>query len=294
MGWYISSFIGIFFSNATYWYVVNKKLNLQPIYKFKKKTLRKALSISIPTIPHYYTSYLLDGSGRMVLDQSNVAQGEIGRLSISQQLGSLFQTGMRGINNAVSPYLMQALKNRNQKIIKKICLLFVTVVFGLAFILSLWSKEIFNILLSNDSLKSSYPFFIIYIMALCYRPMYLVVSNYYFYFEKTKQLLVITIMSGCIAFITYLLFIPHYGVWAFLIGHYIACLYYGYSGYFYSSYINNTSIRIPVIRIMLIQLVLTVSAFIFVDYLALKTVLTALLSIFILVQIYKNRHVIKK
>ena len=294
MGWYVSSFIGTFFSNTTYWYVVNKKLNLKPIYKFKWKSLKKALSVSMPTIPHYYTSYLLDGSGRMVLDQNNVAQGEIGRLSISQQFGGLFNTGMKGVNDAISPFIMTALKENKQHVIKKAILVFVSLIFGLAFILSLWSKEIFDILLSNNSLKSAYPYFIIYIMAISYRPMYLIVSNYYFYFEKTKQLFLITFMSGCFAFAIYLLFVPQYGIWAFLIGHFIACIYYGYSGYFYSGYTKNSTIKIPVLRIMCLQVILTISAYILVDYLVAKFIVTLLLILYILFFVKKNKYIFKR
>lgn len=294
MGWYISSFIGTFFSNATYWYVLRKKLKIIPIYKFKWKSLKKALSISMPTIPHYYTPYLLDSSGRMVMDQNNLSQSEMGRIGISQQIGGLFQTGMNGISHAISPYILQALKDEKQKIIEKLGLIFVTFIFGLAFILSLWSREIFDILLSNDSLKSAYPYFIVFVMASCYRPMYLMASNYYFYFEKTKQLLFITFFSGCLAFLIYIVFVPLYGVWAFLIGHYIACLYYGYSGYFYSGYTHNSKLNVPVIKIMLFQIILTFSAFFLVEYLIAKTIITLLLVICLVILLYKNKHVFKK
>lgn len=294
LGWYISSFIGTFFSNASYWYVLNLKLELKPIYKFKWKSFKNNLLISIPTIPHYYTSYLLDGSGRLILDQNNISQREMGRLGITQQIGGLFQTGMRGINQAISPYIMQALKDNKPKIIEKFGLIFVVLIFGIAFTLSLWSREIFDILLSNDSLKSAYPFFIVYVMALCYRPMYLIASNYYFYFEKTKQLLLITFLSGCLAFSIYMIFVPLYGVWAFLIGHYTACLYYGYSGYFYSGYTKNSTLKAPVFRIMLLQIFLTFTAFVLVEYLIAKIIITCLLLSYIAIFLYKNKNVFKK
>lgn len=294
MGWYVSSFIGLFFSNTTYWFLINKKLRLKPIYKLKWRSLKKYLSISMPTIPHFYTSYLLDGSGRLILDQNNISQGEIGRLSISQQIGGIFQNGMKGINDAISPYIMQALRDNKQIIIKKFSLIFLSIILGFAFGISLWSKEIFNLLLSNDALKSAYPYFILYIMALCYRPMYLIVSNYYFYFERTKELLLITFMSGCFAFVIYILLAPQYGVWGFLIGHYIACLYYGYSGYFYSGYTKNTTIKIPIMRIMILQLILTLGAFILVNYLIIKIIISTILLISIFILIYKNRHVFKR
>lgn len=294
MGWYVSSFIGVFFSNVTYWNVVNRKLKLRPIYKLKWRFIRQSLALSMPTIPHFYTPYLLDGAGRLALDQSKVPQSEIGRLSLSQQLGAVFETGQKGINDALTPFIMKAIKENNQQLIKKIIPVFVSLIFGLAFILSLWSKEIFKILLSNESLQSAYPYFILYIMSLGYRPMYLIASNYYFYFEKTKQLLLISFTSGIIATVIYFIFVPQFSIWAFLIGHFIACLYYGYSGYFYSGYTKNSTIRVPVFSIMALHLFLTVAAYYLVDYFIAKIVITILLGVIIFIYIKRNRNVFKK
>ena len=294
MGWYVGTFAGTFFSNASYWYVVNKKLDLKPDYHFEWKTIKNALKVGIPTIPHYYTSYLLEGSGRMVLDQYNVPQGEIGRVSISQQIGDMFQQGMTGLNNAVSPFFMQGIKDNDNKKIKTIAYLFVSFIFALAFFLALWSKEIFWILLKNEALRSAYPYFIAYIMALCYRPMYLVVSNYYFYYERTPQLLLITFVSGCIAIVFYIAFTPLMGAWAFLTGHYLSCLYYGYAGYLFSGFRKNTAFRMPCIIILIIQIVLTAAAFLLVDMLWVKIALTAIAAIVAVWAFFKYRYVFIK
>jgi O-antigen/teichoic acid export membrane protein len=294
MGWYVSTFIGMFVSNTTYWHVVNKQLNLKPIYKFRLRTIWKALSISTPTIPHYYSIYLLESSGRMVLDQNSVSQSEIGRLSIVQQLGDMFQIGMTGLNNAISPYIMQSLKDDSQDLIRKFTGIFVTIVFSLAFLLALWSKEIFSLLLSNDSLKSSYPYFIIYIMALCHRPMYLIVSYYYFFYEKTKQILFISFTAGVMAFIFYVGFVPKFGLWAVVIGFYLSNLYFGYSGFFYGPYKTHSFVNIPVIPILFAQLLLTISAFILVNYTLIKFFVTLIFIVLLFVIIYQNRNVFKK
>lgn len=276
MGWYVGTFAGTFFTNASYWYVVNKKLGLQPIYRFDWRIIKNSLKVGLPTIPHYYTSYLLEGSGRMVLDRYNTPQGEIGRVSISQQIGDMFQQGIHGLNNAISPFLMQSIKENNYKKLKTISYLFIGGIFSLAFFLALWSKEIFWILLKNESLRSAYPYFILYVMALCYRPMYLIVSSHYFYYEKTPQLLLITFVSGCIALVSYIVFTPLLGAWAFLGGHYLSCIYYGYSGYFFGGFRKNTTFRLPCGVFFLVQLLLTAAAFLLVDFLLLKLLLTAL------------------
>lgn len=289
MGWYVGGFAGTFFTNASYWYVVNKKLGIKPIYTFKLSTIKHALKVGVPTIPHYYTSYLLEGSGKMVMDQYSVPQSEIGRVSVSQQFGDMFQMAMQGMNNAVSPFVMQSIKSGIETRIKQLSYLFVSIVFSLAFVASLWSKEIFCLLLSNESLASAYHFFILYCMALCYRPMYYVVSYYYFYYEQTKQLLLITFVSGVLAILIYIIFTPVIGVWAFLIGHYVASLYYGYSGYLYSGYKKKAKIKLPFVRIMLLQIGLTAAAYFLVDWLLVKTIVTIILAIIIIFIIFKNK-----
>lgn len=293
MGWYVGTFIGQFFSNATYWYVVSKKLDLKPCYRFDMSVIKHSLAVGMPTIPHLYTGYLLEGSGRMVLDQNHINQGEIGRVSVSQQIGDICSMGIKGLSDAIGPYAMNALKNGNEVLMRRITMFYTVFVFFIVFFISLWSKELFAILLSNEQLSSSYPYFIMYLMAFCYRPLYVMVSFYYFYFERTKQLLLITFMAGIIALLFYIVFTPIYGVWAFLIGHYVACLYFGYSGYLYSGYRSNSKKRIPIGLLLVIQLLLTGAAFILVDMFIVKTIFSIItLSICIMI-IVKLRNVIK-
>lgn len=290
MGWYVGSFAGTFFSNASYWYVVNYTLELRPNYRFRWNEIKHALVVSIPTIPHYYTSYLLDGSGRMVMDQYNVPQGEIGRISMTQQIGGLFGMVMTGMNQAVSPFFMQYIKEDKEDTARKLGLFYVTTCFCAAFMISIWSKEIFDILISNDSLKTAYPFCIAYVMALCYRPMYVIAGRYNFYYEKTKQLLLITFLAGVLAVILYVVLTPLIGVWGFLVGHYVACLYYGYSGYFFSCYREHSKMKFPYMLLLLVQLCLTALAFVLVEVIWTKIAVTLAIAVLMAIVVYKNKH----
>lgn len=292
MGWYVGSFVGTFFTNMSYWFVVNVKLGIKPILRFEKETIKHALKVGIPTIPHYYTNYLLEGSGKMVLDQFGVSKGEIGRLSVGQQFGNMINQGMQGMNQAISPFIMNSIKSGNESVIKKITLAFTTLIFVLIFIVALWSKEIFQLLLSNESLSSAYNYFIVYVMALCYRPMYFACSYYYFYYEHTKQLLLITFLSGCIALVLYIVLTPFMGIWGFLIGHFVACLYYGYSGYFYGGYKNHSTSKIPVILILLVHLMLTLTAYFMVEMLTVKIIVSVILAGIAAIVFFKNKSLI--
>lgn len=293
MGWYVGTFVGAFFTNASYWYVVTKKLDMRPNYHFKWPVIKHALSVSVPTIPHYYTAYLLEGSGRMVMDRYGLPQGHIGQVSICQQMGGIFDAATTGFNSAVSPFQMEAIKAKNSKRINLIATLFISLVFSAAFLLALWSKEIFHILLSNENLQNAYTYFIVYIMAMCYRPLYLNVSYYYFFYERTKQLLLISFLSGCFAFLFYVIFTPKMGVWAFLIGYYISCLYYGYSGYLYKGYRENESKRLHVEWFFIGQLVLTGLAYLMVENLIVKIVVTFLLLVVASFIFVKYRNILK-
>ena len=290
MGWYVGSFAGIFFSNASYWYVVNRKLELKPNYHFSIKEIKQALTVSLPTIPHSYSSYLLDGSGLMILDRYHVSQGEIGRVNMTRQIGGLFSLVMTGMNQAVSPFFMQLIKEDKEKTAKKLGLVYVSVVFLLAFLISIWSKEVFDILISNDSLKSAYPLCIAYVMALCYRPMYVIAARYNFYYEKTKQLLLISFLSGIFAIILYIILTPLLGIWGFLIGHYIACLYYGYSGYLYSCYRTYSKMSFPYFFILIIQLSLTLFAFLLVEIMWIKTIVTFVIIVLMSITVFRNKN----
>ena len=294
MGWYVGTFAGNFFTNASYWYVVRYKINIKPQYKFSWVVIKHALSVSVPTIPHYYTNYLLEGSGRMVMDQYHIPQGTIGQVSISQQIGDVFQAGITGFNNAISPYQMDALRDKNSRRINLLATIFTLSIFAATFMLAIWSKEIFRILLSNESLQSAYPYFILYIMALGYRPLYMNVSNYYFFYERTKQLLLITFLSGCIAILLYIAFMPLLGVWAFLVGHYVSCLYFGYSGYFYKGYRENETNKLPVLWFLVGQLVLTGLSYLVVDYLWVKIAITIILGVVALIVFKKYKYLFIK
>lgn len=294
MGWYVGTFAGQFFTNASYWSVVRYKIDIRPQYRFRWSVIKHALSVGVPTVPHYYTSYLLEGSGRMVMDQYHIPQGTIGQISISQQIGNVFSAGVNGFGHAIGPYQMESLRDKNSKRMNLIATIFTIAVFCAAFLLSMWSKEIFQVLLSNESLQSAYPYFILYMMALCYRPLYVNASYYYFFYERTKQLLLITFLSGCIAILLYIAFMPLLGVWAFLVGHYVSCLYFGYSGYFYSGYRKNETKHLPVIWFLLTQLALTGFAYLVVDYLLIKIVLTVVMLIAGLVLFRKYRYLFIK
>ena len=176
MGWYVGSFVGTFIMNASYWYAVNIKLGLTPILNFKKRTIYKYLKISIPTIPHYYSVFLMNTSSKMVMNWYSVPLTTLGQANIMMQIGGIIENWVNSINQAINPMTMREIRNQNEEKSKRLIFTYLIIVYFCTFLISLWSKEIFRFLLSNPELTITYPYAIVFIMALNYRPMYVAAS----------------------------------------------------------------------------------------------------------------------
>lgn len=265
MGAYIGGFAGGFLANMTYWPVVNRKLGLSPIYNFNWRTIYRLLKVSIPTIPHYYSAYLMNSSNVLAMNTYGKKQSEIGYLTMAQSFSGMFDTVLNSINQVWSPMSYQYIRDNNTSEMKRIIYVYVLMAYTLTFMYSLWSREVYDILISNDEIAATYKYSIILVMALNYRPLYVYCINYFFYHEHTVQMLGITFMAGVVSCVFYFTMIPYIGIYAALIGFYLGCVYLGYSGYFYRFYKEKTVFRIRWYLFLAVQLMMTGLAFSCVD-----------------------------
>lgn len=257
MGWYASSLIASIFINASYWWVVNKKWKMSPIYNFKWRTIKKYLKIAMPTVPHYYSSYLLSTSNRLVMDRVGIPITEIGRFNMAQNFGGYFDLLTYALNTAMNPMAMEQIRNNNEVMAKKIIYLMQLLITSTTFFFCIWSKEAFYLLIKNDALRDSYPIAIILTMSCNYRPMYIASSNMFFYYEKTKDLLKITFAAGITCFLLYFIVIPLWGIVSAAVVNYICLMYMGFSGFFMKVFKNNSKVTYPHVQILLLIIALT-------------------------------------
>lgn len=265
MGWYASSFISGCFINLSYWWVVNKKWRLTPIYKFKWRTIKKYLGISLPTIPHYYSSYLLSSSNRLVMDKLGMPIGAIGNYNLAAQFGGYFEMFVGAVNTAANPMAMEQIRNKDEQTAKKMILFIFGIIVTATFLFSIWSKDVFELLIKNNELKKIYPLAIILVMAYNYRPMYIASSNMFFYHEKTKGLLKISALAGILGFIGYIVIIPIWGIYGAAVVNFVFLQYMGYSGFFMKEYRENTKVSYPYLKILIVTLILTIAALFLVE-----------------------------
>ena len=257
MGAYVGLFSGTFLMNLSYWLVVNRKLKLSPIYNFKWTTMRKLLRVGIPTIPHYYTAYLMNSSNVAAMNFYGKPQSLIGHLTMSQQISGIFDAMINAVNQMFSPMTYKYIRENNVGEMRRILFTYILMTYTLTTFYSIWSREAYGLLINNVEIAATYKYSIILVMALNYRPLYVYCCNYFFYYEHTLQLLGISLMSGVISCLFYFAMMPYIGIYAALIGFYIGCLYYGYSGYLFSFYKKHTIYNLRWYVFPLIQIVLT-------------------------------------
>ncbi|OAV44303.1 polysaccharide biosynthesis protein [Lewinella sp. 4G2] len=232
LGWAWTNFIVTVLMNASYWYVINVKLGYRPIFNFKRRTIRRALNVSLPTIPHTYAAYLLDSSDRIVMDRLQVSTSNLGIYNLAAKFGGYFRALTTGANKAVAPMMLKAYKEGKDEIARNLIVALQIAVLSGTFIFALWSREIFEILIKNEELKEAYPLAIVIVMAYNYRPMYTGALNKLYFLEKTQLLWRVSFIAGGLNVILNLILIPIYGFEVAAYTTFVAFMYMGFAGHF--------------------------------------------------------------
>lgn len=265
MGAYVGTFASVFLINCSYWPIVNKKLGLSPIYKFKGRTIRESLKVSLPTIPNYYSGYLMNSTNVVAMNVYDKPQSVIGCLTMAQTVTNIFAVAVDSINRMFTPLSYQMIRDNNPKEMSRLLYTYILMAFSLLFLYSLWSREAYYLLISNQEIAQTYKYSILLAMALCYRPMYVYCVSYFFYYENTVKILGICLIAGLLSCAFYFSMIPVIGIYAALYGFYLGCMYMGYSGYFFKFYRRRSVFHVKWYLFLLLQIVLTAIAYFFVD-----------------------------
>lgn len=232
MGWFYATFISGMIINVSYWVPLNFTYKMSPIYNFKWKYMSKSIGVSVPTIPHYYSTYLLNNSDRLVMNQLKVDTGDVGKYNVAYTLGNVFMAISTAAGLAVSPLMNELYKKDNDGEARNLIFNLQYVFLVATFVVSIWSKEIFGILMKSPALAATYPMSIWIIMSYNYRPMYFGANNKIFYLEKTKVLWKITFIAGVLNVFLNVIGIPLFGFQFAAITTFVSFMYMGYSGFY--------------------------------------------------------------
>jgi len=261
---------------------------------FHWRTIRRHLAVSLPLLPHSYSTYLLDSSDRVVMNLVGVNTSDVGRYNVSYMFGSVVQSVGMASGLALGPLM-------NERYIQKddigarnlVFVLQVTFFFG-TFLLCLWLREVFSLMVRNADLAQMYPLGIIIIMGYNYRPMYLGANNALFFAEKTNLLWRVTLTAGLINVVLNFITIPIFGYQAAGITTFVALMYMGYAGYYFKIFKQINTAEYYPMRWLIATIVLTVVAFLLRDTTWIVKSITSIVTVFIVgLLIRKHRSEIR-
>lgn len=240
MGWFWSRFIGSILSFMFFGYFLYFKLQLLPIFNFKWRLIKEKLKVAFPMIPHYYGAYLLVSSDRIVLDLYQINIQKIGIYNLAGNFGNYFNAFADGSGMATGPVIYEYFRNLKRKDAFKLSrdLIFIwqAAMMIFSFLVCLWFKEIFSILINNPDLQEAYSLAIIMIMGFNYRPLYSGFAVKLFYYEKANRIWLISFGAGILNVVLNIIFIPIYGIEAAAITTFVSFLFLGLAGFFIKVY----------------------------------------------------------
>lgn len=246
LGWFISSFVISFISFLPYLWIIVKSIKLRFDFNMNQKWLKRYLAIGLPVLPHFYSTYLLDASDRLILNWYHIPFDDIGLYSLAYTLGGYFAIVGNALGEASGPMYMKLFRSETiEDEIKAKNLTFVMQggTLLLAFLVALWMKEAFGLLIRNESLKMGYLITVIIVMSYSYRPIYFGPISKLQYLLKTKELWKISFVAGALNVVLNFILIPFYGIWGSVLATFIATMFMGFRGYLLKSFRDNNPVN---------------------------------------------------
>lgn len=281
LGWFLAGGISQMVLQFSYWYPMNIVYKMKPIFNFKRRYIYHQLKVGIPTVPHYYGSYLLNSSDRLLMSFLNITTGDIGKYNAAGNISNNGNYLGIAIGKAVSPILLNYYKEKKENSARLLIFMLQILFLTGSFLICLWMKEILFFLMRNETLKMVYPMAIIMTMGYNYRPMYLGSINKLFFIEATSKLMKITLTAGIISLGLNLLLIPIFGFKSASFVLFIGLMFMGYSGFYLKEYKQTSILKYHPIFWLSITCLTTAAAFLMVELNPLPKIIISILTLFL-------------
>lgn len=238
MGWFFATFYSTM-ASALFYLIIIYRNKLMPIYALRFRLLKARIIVSLPMLPHNYSSYLLNASDRVVMNVYKVSNQNIGLYNVAYMWGNYVDILGNAIGMAVGPFYLKLFAEKKAEAELKIYHLtyFLQILFLVGpFILSIWTKELFGVFIKNQELQTAYGISIIIVMGYSYRPLYWNIVSRLQFNNFTKDFWKISLIAGAINLILNLILIPFFGYEVAAITTFISLIYMGFSGFYLKSF----------------------------------------------------------
>lgn len=244
LGFFISSFVSTTFQGLFFAWFLYVKTGILPQFKQRFSRIKKWLGVSLPLVPHQFTTYLLSSSDRIVLNQylgySTVTTSTIGLYNVAYNFSNYLNFFNSQLNVILSPIYFSLFRDKPEEsahIIRKITFLWLWTLIAVCVLAGLWSKEVFAFFFikNTDGLETAYKYVIFIFFSMCFRPFYLVAVDFVIFHEKTKSLYQISTAGALLNVVLNIALIPFFGVEVAIYSTYLSYAYIGISGHHFKS-----------------------------------------------------------
>lgn len=184
--------------------------------------LKQALQFGVPLIPHIFGFFLLSAVDRFVINQK-LGLGQAGIYMVAVQLSMALSIVFDAINKAYVPWLFEILKRddlaEKRKVVKYTYFYFLLLLLlaPIPFLIGPWAL----VLIAGEEYRAAGEVIGWLCLGQIFGGMYLMVTNYVFYAQKTGSLSVVTIASGMLNVLLLFVMVNEYkllgAAWAFVL-----------------------------------------------------------------------------
>ena len=293
MGWYYTSFIIGVATNVSYWLPLNMTFRISPIFNFKIRRIRDILKESLPLLPHQYSIYLLDGSEKVVLNQLKVQTSSIGEITLASTFGNYFGNFINATGSAFMPLFMEHFTNNNINKARNLSIIWQVMILLLCLLFCLWSREIFHVLIRNETLSQTYGLAIFLVMAAAFRPQFSYAYNFLIFNGKSGIIWKYTFFSGVGCVISNFILIPLFNYEVVVYNSFFFFLVWSISLYFSKSFRNINTVKNYLFIRCLTVIIFTILVYEFKDInIYLKLLGTIILALLIVILYISKKDII--
>lgn len=175
-------------------FILLKKYDVS--FKINKDYIRNALSFGAPLIPHVLGGMALTMTDRIFISNM-VGLDATGIYALAYQIGTVLLILITSFNTAYVPWLYASL-SKNEEGVKNKIVKFTYSYFGLLVLVTLFlilAANFFLEYLVGEEFLGSQKYLVWAFMGFAFNGMYLMVTNFIFYSQKTHYLAIITFSS---------------------------------------------------------------------------------------------------
>lgn len=176
---------------------------------FNKQYWKEAILFNIPLVPHYLSQIILNHSDRLMIN-AFCGPSDTGIYSLAYSLAMLMVFFNNSINNTLTPWIYQQLKNKNYTQVKKICTLCCLFVNCINILIMFFAPEAMRLFAPSSYYEA---IFVIppVTSGVFFMFLYGIFVNSEIYYGNNKLVMIASTFGAVLNVVLNYIFIPKYG-----------------------------------------------------------------------------------